>query len=142
MAIVVDIIPVYYCKDIIVKMGSGSGSGRSYNYYQHFWLIPVLLLILLLRWFYFGSLVHRNYVTNYQNLSLVKQYINETIEDYPSKRNNTSVHPLHLLVKHLPTHHQLRILVTGGSGFIGSHLIDQLMLDGHDIIVNARTGNK
>ncbi len=38
----------------------------------------------------------------------------------------------------------MRILVTGGAGFIGSHLIDRLMLEGHDVICldNFYTGHK
>ncbi len=38
----------------------------------------------------------------------------------------------------------MRILVTGGSGFIGSHLIDRLMADGQEVICldNFYTGNK
>ncbi|NJP08309.1 MAG: SDR family oxidoreductase [Leptolyngbyaceae cyanobacterium RU_5_1] len=38
----------------------------------------------------------------------------------------------------------MRILVTGGAGFIGSHLIDRLMMEGHEIICldNFYTGNK
>lgn len=38
----------------------------------------------------------------------------------------------------------MRILVTGGAGFIGSHLIDRLINDGHEIICvdNFYTGNK
>lgn len=37
-----------------------------------------------------------------------------------------------------------RILITGGAGFVGSHLVDQLMLDGHEVIVvdNFFTGRK
>ncbi|MBW4679606.1 MAG: SDR family oxidoreductase [Microcoleus vaginatus WJT46-NPBG5] len=38
----------------------------------------------------------------------------------------------------------MRILVTGGAGFIGSHLIDRLMGDGHEVICldNFYTGHK
>lgn len=37
----------------------------------------------------------------------------------------------------------MKFLVTGGSGFIGSHLVDRLLINGHSIIVldNLSTGN-
>ena len=39
---------------------------------------------------------------------------------------------------------QLRIMVTGGAGFIGSHLCDRLVKEGHDVLCvdNFYTGNK
>jgi UDP-glucuronate decarboxylase len=38
----------------------------------------------------------------------------------------------------------MRILVTGGAGFIGSHLIDRLMMEGHEVVCldNFYTGHK
>jgi UDP-glucose 4-epimerase len=37
----------------------------------------------------------------------------------------------------------MKFLVTGGSGFIGSHLVERLLIDGHSIVVldNLSTGN-
>lgn len=44
----------------------------------------------------------------------------------------------------LPVEEKKRILVTGGAGFVGSHLVDRLMLMGHEVLVidNFFTGQK
>lgn len=49
-----------------------------------------------------------------------------------------------LRVKFLSEKDRKRILVTGGAGFVGSHLVDALMLQGHEVIVvdNFFTGRK
>lgn len=50
----------------------------------------------------------------------------------------------HPAVKFLPEGKRKRILVTGGAGFVGSHLVDKLMIQGHELIVvdNFFTGRK
>ncbi|KAH9175145.1 UDP-xylose synthase [Lactarius sanguifluus] len=47
-------------------------------------------------------------------------------------------------VKLLPPSGRKRVLVTGGAGFVGSHLVDRLMLLGHEVTVidNFFTGSK
>lgn len=47
-------------------------------------------------------------------------------------------------VKLLPPSQRKRILVTGGAGFVGSHLVDRLMILGHEVHVldNFFTGSK
>jgi nucleoside-diphosphate-sugar epimerase len=44
----------------------------------------------------------------------------------------------------LPDSKKLRVVVTGGSGFVGSHLVDRLMMEGHSVTVidNMFTGRK
>lgn len=46
--------------------------------------------------------------------------------------------------RHLPASQRKRILVTGGAGFVGSHLVDHLMMQGHEVTAadNFFTGRK
>jgi UDP-glucuronate decarboxylase len=56
----------------------------------------------------------------------------------------TSTTPYIMKTAKLADHHRKKILVTGGAGFVGSHLVDKLMMEGHEVIVldNFFTGQK
>jgi NAD dependent epimerase/dehydratase family len=56
----------------------------------------------------------------------------------------TSTTPVIMKTLKLPDHQRKKILVTGGAGFVGSHLVDKLMMEGHEVIVldNFFTGQK
>jgi len=49
-----------------------------------------------------------------------------------------------MTTKTLSDHRRKKILVTGGAGFVGSHLVDKLMMEGHEVTVvdNFFTGQK
>ncbi len=82
--------------------------------------------------------------SNAQTLSEIKRSIENEINalmlKIPHSQSKTGYNfpP----VKSLPDNQKLRILVTGGSGFVGSHLVDRLMMAGHQVIVvdNMFTG--
>ncbi|VDK81516.1 unnamed protein product [Litomosoides sigmodontis] len=62
----------------------------------------------------------------------------------PIKRLQKSSDGRYVGVKYQNEANRKRILVTGGAGFVGSHLVDRLMLDGHEVVAldNYFTGRK
>jgi len=56
----------------------------------------------------------------------------------------TATTPNVMVTPTLPDAQRKRILITGGSGFVGSHLVDKLMMEGHEVVVvdNFFTGQK
>ena len=56
----------------------------------------------------------------------------------------TLTSPVVMHTQILSDHRRKKILVTGGAGFVGSHLVDKLMMEGHEVTVvdNFFTGQK
>ncbi|XP_074661166.1 UDP-glucuronic acid decarboxylase 1-like [Tubulanus polymorphus] len=83
--------------------------------------------------------------------SLVKNMKNDDgtiIDELNELKNRVTVleksKKVYPAVRFLTYKDRKRILVTGGAGFVGSHLVDQLMIQGHEVIVvdNFFTGRK
>src|SRR5271155_3937658 len=78
-----------------------------------------------------------------------KDHREVTYLDYPSIRyspptTTNSFGVTFIYDRNLSLANQKRILVTGGCGFVGSHLVDRLMLLGHQVVCldNFQTGHK
>lgn len=78
------------------------------------------------------------------DLGTVDKRIVEEFEVLSKQSIPTSTTPYVMKTAKLPDHHRKKILVTGGAGFVGSHLVDKLMMEGHEVIVldNFFTGQK
>lgn len=77
--------------------------------------------------------------------------LSESARRLVDDRNTLALHSLPtrrtpnlMYTQTLPDHKRLKILITGGAGFVGSHLTDKLMMEGHEVTVvdNFFTGSK
>jgi FlaA1/EpsC-like NDP-sugar epimerase len=68
----------------------------------------------------------------------------ETQKLIASQSIPTSTNPHVMKTPNLPDAKRKKILVTGGAGFVGSHLVDKLMMEGHEVVVldNFFTGQR
>lgn len=117
------------------------GSGRAFVSQK--WLYPIFFFLILFVLYWrnpyifspfakeFNKPFLKDLIIQSANVQLSQSVIIERKKEFP-------------VVKILSPHQQMRILVTGGSGFVGSHLVDALMIAGHEVTVldNFFTGRE
>ena len=122
-------------------------------FYKQSWFLPIFMLIGIIIYLTMQSSTNSgsNFGTVQQQApnfdsTAVRSYINNQVDGkfMSMIKQDTEFGKKFPPVKVLPQHLQLRILITGGAGFVGSHLTDRLMTAGHLVYVvdNFFTGRK
>jgi len=72
------------------------------------------------------------------------EILRATFDIMGSQSLPTSATPVVMKTTKLADSKRKKIMITGGAGFVGSHLVDKLMMEGHEVIVvdNFFTGQK
>jgi len=117
------------------------GKGRTYyNNNQCAWIYPVILLLLIIFVLQYKPAIFSNVMDKNEVKIIIDKEINDhTNNDKVIRYDREKIFPD--IIK-LSDNKKLRILITGGAGFVGSHLVDRLMKEGHEvnIIDNFFTG--
>ncbi|KAL3807822.1 hypothetical protein ACHAXA_007981 [Cyclostephanos tholiformis] len=79
-----------------------------------------------------------------EDLSVAQKRFVETQKLLSTQSIPTPTNPHVMKTPNLPDSKRKKILITGGAGFVGSHLTDKLMMEGHEVIVldNFFTGQR
>lgn len=104
--------------------------------------LPIAVLICLIIWLQMVPGTNNGQVTETSNSNIlshkpltpdeIKSFISAEIRDnlVEASRSSKSNEERYPPIKNLADGDKLRIAVTGGSGFVGSHLVDRLMMQG------------
>ena len=120
-------------------------------FYNQPWFIPVLLLVSTIILLHLSSqpMANSSNTESAIDRTQLNRYVDRAfnakiMEMMTNLKNNSAKPGSYLPVKRLADSQKLRILVTGGAGFVGSHLVDKLMMAGHYVYVldNFFTGRK
>lgn len=120
-------------------------------FYRQPWFLPVTILLVILLWLQLFTINTSPSIERVEK-SLSHSDIQELIQSEvrgqlissSKDAGSVAIAAKYPPVATIPENQKLRILVTGGSGFVGSHLVDRLMMAGHHVLVvdNMFTGRQ